>query len=135
MPLSFSDAIKRDLDRLSFIKEQERKAPRRKPKRVGVKPLTGTMYALRNIRLAIREACLRNVQVVLTYKKETTGETKSYIVSCYSYRYRRLKSGLRKMLFAWDMEDDHIKGFAVKNIRKAAITDRKFKPKFPVEIK
>ena len=111
MALSFAEAIRRDVDRLSFIKAQVAKAPRRKPKRVGKKPAYGTMYALRNTRLAIREACLRLVQVVLTYKKETTGETKMYICFPYSYRYRRLKSGLKKLLFAWDMDDNHIKGF------------------------
>jgi hypothetical protein len=132
--LSFAEAIRRDIDRLSFISEQVKKAPKRKPKRVGKQPAYGTLYALRNTRLAIREACLRLVEVVLTYKKDTTGETKQYIAACYSYRYRRLKTGLKKMLFAYDMEDKHIKGFVVRNIRKVALTDRKFRPKWPVEI-
>jgi len=134
MAISFSEAIKRDISRMDFIAEQAKKAPRRKPKRVGKKPPYGTLYALRNVRLAIREACLRLVQVILTYKKETTNETKQYIVACYSYRYRRLKSGVKKLLFAWDMEDKRIKGFVVRNIRKVALTDRKYRPKWPVEI-
>ena len=134
MALSFADAIKQDIGRLQFIAEQAKKAPKRKPKRVGKPPAYGTLYALRNTRLAIREACLRLAQVVLTYKKVTTGETKNYVVAIYSYRYRRLKSGLKKLLFAWDMGDKRIKGFVLGNIRKVAITDRHYRPKFPVEI-
>jgi len=138
---SFADAIKKELEAIkkkedTFIQEQEAKAPRRKAKRVGYKPKSGTMFAIRNKRLAIREAALRLVQVVLTYRKITTNETKKYIVAPYSYRYRRLRVGRRKMLFAYDMKARHIKGFAIRNIRNVAITDRKFRPKkgWPVEI-
>lgn len=134
MALSYSEAIKNDISRLEFISKQEKKAPRRKPARTGKKPAYGTLFALRNTRLAIREAALRNVQIVMTYKKITTGEVKQYVVCPYSYRYRRLKKGRKKLLFAWDMEDKHIKGFVVGNIRKVAITDRKFRPKWVVEI-
>lgn len=136
---SFSEAIKKELEDIKnkeeiFISEQERKAPRRKAKRVGYKPKSGTLFAIRNKRLSIREAALRLVQIVLTYKKTTTGETKKYVVASYSYRHRRLKVGRRKMLFAYDMKAKHIKGFAMRNIRNVAITDRKFRPKWPVEI-
>lgn len=134
MPLTFSEALKQDINRLSFITEQEKKAPKRKPKRVGKKPAYGTLYALRNTRMAIREASLRRVQIIIHYTKETTGETKRYIVCPYSYRYRRLKSGLKKMLFAYDMTDKHIKGFVIGNVKKVAITDNKFRPMWPVEI-
>lgn len=134
MPLSFSEAIKKDISRLKFIEEMTAKAPRRKPKRVGKAPAYGTLAALRNKRLAIKEAALRLVQIVITYKKETTGEVKQYTVAPYSYRYRRLKSGLKKMLFAWDMNDKHIKGFVLGNISKVVITDRRFSPRWPVEI-
>ena len=133
---SFAEAIRKDFGNLreSFIQEQEAKAPKRKPKRVGNKPAYGTMFALRNKRLAIQEAALRLVQVVLTYRKTTTGELNKYIVAPYSYRYRRTKTGLKKMLFAYDMKDKHIKGFVLASIRKVALTDRKFTPKWPVEI-
>jgi len=136
---SFAEAIKKELEAIrkkedTFIQEQERKAPRRKAKRVGFKPKSGTLFAIRNKRLAIREAALRLVQVVLTYRKTTTNETKKYIVAPYSYRHRRLKVGRRKMLFAYDMKDRHIKGFAIRNVRNVALTDRKFRPKWPVEI-
>jgi hypothetical protein len=134
--LSFSDALRKDLaeTRIRFISEQEKKAPRRKPKRVGKTPAYGTLYALRNTRMAIMEASLRKVQIIILYQKITTGETNRYIVAPYSYRYRRLRSGIKKLLFAYDMDDRHIKGFVLKNVKKVAITDRKFRPIWPVEI-
>jgi len=55
-------------------------------------------------------------------------------VAPYSYRYKRLKVGMRKMMYAYDMKDRHIKGFAMSNIRNVAITDRKFRPIWRVEI-
>jgi len=134
MPLSFAEALKSDIDRLSFIQKQEKKAPKRKPKRVGKTPAYGTLYALRNARMAIREGALRLVQIILTYRKETTGETKAYIVCPYEWKYRRLKKGIRKMLYAYDMDDRHIKSFVQENIRKVALTDRKFQPKWEVRI-
>jgi len=136
MAMSFQEALKKDLEgvREAFIEEQEKKAPKRRPRRVGQKPAYGTLFALRNKRLAIREAALRKVQIVIRYVKTTTGESKRYVVAPYSYRYRRLRVGRRKMLFAYDMSDKHIKGFSLKNIRKVAITDRKFRPKWPIEI-
>lgn len=133
-PLSFADALAKDISKLGFIAEQEEKAPRRKPKRVGKTPAYGTLYALRNTRMAIREGALRSVQVILTYLKDTTGETKKYTVCPYSYRYRRLKSGVKKLLFAYDMEDRHIKGFIIGNVKKVALTDRKFVPRWPIEL-
>jgi len=134
MALSFAEALRKDINRLAFISEQEKKAPKRKPKRVGKTPAYGTLYALRNVRMAIREAALRHVQIIITYLKITTGETKKYVVCPYSYRYRRLRSGWRKLFFAYDMDDRHIKGFVIGNVKKVAITDRKFRPRWPVEI-
>jgi len=134
----FADAISKDfgkaVERERYIEEQARKAPRRRPRRVGFKPRYGTLYALRNKGIAVQEAALRRVQIVIIYKKITTGEVKRYIVAPYSYRYRRLRVGRRKLLFAYDMRDRHIKGFVWNNVRKVAITDRKFRPKWPVEI-
>jgi len=131
---SYAEILKDKINRRKFIEEAEIMAPRRRPKRVGMKPTLGTLFAARNKRLAIREAALRRAQIVITYQKTTTNETKKYIVAPYSYRYRMLKVGRRKMLFAYDMKDRHIKGFALRNIRRAAITERKFVPKWVVEI-
>ena len=131
---SYRDVIEKGINRLEFIRQQEEKAPKRLARRVGQKPKAGTLFSIRNKRLAIREAALRKVQIVMTYKKTTTGETKKYIVAPYSYRYKRLKVGTRKMLFAYDMKEKRIKGFAQRNIRNVALTDRKFRPKWPIEI-
>ena len=133
MPLSYSEAIKHDLNRMKFITEVEKKAVKKKPKKVGIKPAYGTLLAKRNVNLAVREAALRLAQIVITYNKITTGETKKYVVAPYSYRFRRLKVGVRKLLFAWDMEEKRIKGFVLKNIYRVAITDRTFRPKWVVE--
>ena len=130
---SYAESLRRDISRALFIETQEKRAPKRKPKKVG-KPPRGTLFAIRNKRLAIREGAMQLLQLVLTYTKETTGETKKYVVAPYSYRYRRLKTGIKKMLFAFDMDDKHIKGFVIRNIRNVAVTDRTFRPKWPVEI-
>lgn len=55
MALSFAEALRRDISRLEFISDQEKKAPRRKPRRIGKTPAYGTLYALRNTRMAISE--------------------------------------------------------------------------------
>ena len=133
---SFQEALDKDMAsiRADFIAAMEEKGGKRRPRRVGYKPKYGTLAALRNWRLTVREAALRRVQVVLTYRKTTTGETKKYIVAPYSYRYRRLNKGLRKLLMAYDMDAKHIKGFVTESVKKAVLTERKFRPKWPVEI-
>jgi predicted DNA-binding transcriptional regulator YafY len=97
MPRTFQNVIERGVKRALFVEQQERKAPRRRPRRIGVSPKTGTLFAIRNKRLAIREAALRRAQVVLTYRKVTTGETKKYVVAPYEWKYLRLKAGSRKL--------------------------------------
>lgn len=131
---SYRKIIEAGISREQFIQEQEEKAPRRKPKRTGEKPKEGTLFAKRNKRLTIREAAKRKVQIILTYKKVTTGETKKYIVAPYEWKYRILKDGRRKVLYAYDMKEGHIKSFVQRNIQKVALTDRKFKPKWPIKI-
>jgi predicted DNA-binding transcriptional regulator YafY len=131
---SYREVIEKGVKGIEWLQEQEKKAPKRRPRRVGMKPKTGTLFAIRNKRVSIREAALRNSQIIITYKKTTTGETKKYVVAPYSYRYRRLRVGLRKMLYAYDMKERHIKSFALVNIRNVAITDRKFVPIWPVEL-
>lgn len=131
---SYREIIDKGVSELTFIQEQEAKAPKRRVRHIGLKPKTGTLFAIRNKRLAIREAARRRVQIIITYVKTTTGELKKYIVAPYSHRYRKLRVGMRKMLYAYDMKDKHIKSFAMRNIRNVAITDRKFRPKWPIEL-
>lgn len=135
MPIFIEEITRHGKKRRKFIEEMERKAPKRKPKRVGVKPAYGTLFALRNKRLTIREGALRLVQIIITYTKITDHSTHRYTVCPYSYRYRRMADKSRKkLLFAWDVDDKHIKGFVLANIRKVALTDRKFRPRWKVEI-
>ena len=134
MPLSFAEALRKDISQLAFVSEMERKAPRRKPKRVGKTPAYGTLYALRNVRMAIREGALRRVQIIITYLKITTNETVKRIVCPYSHRVRKLRIGRRKMLYAYDVDDRHIKSFVLGNIKRVALSDRKFRPMWVVEI-
>jgi len=122
------------LPRDEFFQMMQSKAQRRLPKRTGIKPKRGTLFAKRNRRIAIRESALRLRQCILTYRKTTTNETKKYVVSPYSWRYRRLKAGFRKVLYAWDQKDKRTKSFVVRNIQNVALTDRKYKPKWKVEI-
>jgi len=131
---SYREILEKGLHEIEWMQAQEKKAPKRRTRRVGLKPKTGTLFAIRNKRVSIREAALRYSQIAITYTKTTTNETKKYVVAPYSYRYRRLKIGMRKMLYAYDMKDKHIKGFALRNIRNVVITDRKFRPKWPVEL-
>ena len=130
---SFEQVLREGVKKALFVLEMEKKAPRRLPKRT-LAPHTGTLFAIRNKRIAIREGALRRRQIIITYTKTTTNETKKYRVAPYSWRYKKLKIGFRKMLFAFDMDDDHIKGFALANIRNVALTDRKYTPKWRVEI-
>lgn len=118
-----------------FVKKVQQKAPKRKPVRTKKKSLTGTLFAKRNTRLAIREAALRGVCIVILYEKVTDHTINKYYVFPLSYRFRKLKQGRRKVLFALDVrENKQIKMFCLKNIYKVAITDRKVKSRFPIEI-
>jgi hypothetical protein len=133
MARTFEEVVRDGINRSLFIQQMEGKAPRRKPVKTLAKP-TGTLFAIRNKRLTIREGALRLVQIVITYTKITTLETKKFIVCPYEWSYRRLKSSRKKMLWAYDMNDHHIKSFVQNNIKNVALTDRKFTPKWPVKI-
>lgn len=117
-----------------FAENVEKQAPKRKPIKTKTK-MTGTLFAKRNQRVAIREACLRKVSVIILYKKVTNNDIKRYEVIPLSYRYRKTKAGLRKVLFLQDVrEKKQVKYFVLRNIIKIALTDRKVKSDWPVEI-
>ena len=119
----------------AFAEKVQQMATKRKPVKTKAK-ITGTMFAKRNSRVAIRQSALRGVSVVILYKKVTTGQVKRYEAICLSYRYRRTKRGLRKVLFLQDVRDGkHVKYFVMRNIIKVALTDRKVQPDWPIEIK
>ena len=117
-----------------FVQSVERKAPKRKPVRTKVS-LSGTLFAKRNTRIAIREAALRGVTIIILYQKITTGEIRKYEVLPLSYRYNRLKAGWRKVLFVQDIRDHkQTKRFLIRNIYKVALSDKRVKADWLVEI-
>ena len=131
---SFREAIRKDINRVKFIESQKTK--KRKPKKVRKTPkaVKEVYLPARDVRSLILLAANQLKQVMIIYKKTTTGEVKRYRVAPYSYRYRRLRIGISKMFFAYDMSDKHIKGFALKNIRTVEVLSKKYRPKWPVEI-
>jgi len=119
-----------------FVDKVNRKSIKRKPTKTKPANLRGTLVAKRNKRIAIREGALRHVSILIRYKKVTTGEIKRYEVNPISYRYKKLKAGYRKVLFALDKKDKkQIKMFVLKNIQNVGLTNKKFKSNYPVEIK
>lgn len=144
MPFSVLKKVvrRKKRDWSTFLSEETEKAPRRKPARTKEsKPekMIGTLYARRNKRVTIREAALRKVSIIVTYKKVTTGETKKYEVNPIEWKFRKLKSGRRKVLYVEDKNDKRkrkqIKNFVLRNIKNVVLTDRKFKSRWPVKIK
>jgi len=86
------------------------------------------------IRLTLRDAALTKKAVEITYRKTTTSELKIYVIEPYSYRYLRLKVGIRKMVFGWDIKENKIKSYALSNITKIRQLEKRFSPRFPIEI-
>ncbi len=122
-------------DREKFFAKMESKAVRRLPARTREKLSKGTLFSKRNKRIAIREAALRRVQCIIKYRKITTNEVKKYIIAPLEMKYRRLRVGFRKVLYASDMEDKkRTKSFVLNNIFSVALTDRKYRPLYPIKI-
>lgn len=105
-----------------------------------LKPLVTQIYGRKKmpfaveLRLTLRDAALQKKDVEIVYRKTTTAELKRYVVEPYSYRYLRLKVGIRKMLFGWDTRENKIKSFALSNITQIKPLEKRFSPRFPVEI-
>jgi predicted DNA-binding transcriptional regulator YafY len=134
MAISFAEALRKDINRLKFVEDTKAKGKSKKPKKREKNPATDAAFKSKKPKLLIRNAAKGLFQIQMTYKKDTTGETKSYRVAPYSYRSRKTKKGNRLMLFAYDMDDKHIKGFVMRNVLKVKILEKKFRPKWPVEI-
>ena len=130
---SFAEAIKKDIDKIMFAAEQVKKAPKKKAKKQK-SPATDMALKSKNVNVLLRHAAINLKQVQMTYKKDTTNEVKSYKVAPYSYRFRTSNKRKKRMLFAYDMDDKHIKGFVMRNILKVEVLEKKFRPKWPVEI-
>ena len=117
-----------------FYKQMKEKMPTRKPVRTKSEH-TGTMFAKRNKRVTIMEGAMRRVSIIIDYTKVTDGSRKKYLLNSYSYRYRKLKKGWRKVLFAEDRnEGNQIKMFVLQNIGNVVLTDKKYRPTWEIEI-
>ena len=97
---------------------------------------TGTLMAKRNRSVAIIEASRRRTYVVLTYIKITDDIKESYKVIAMEWKYRKLKSGFKKVLYAQDMNEEYrVKSFVHINIQNVLIGRQKVTPVgFPVKI-
>lgn len=107
---------------------------------------SGTLLAKRHFRLTIREASRRRSIIAMLYTKLTTGDTLEYRLEPYSYRYRRLRVGIRKVFFAYKVGDVHsekrkfpvkyqgIRMFYLLNIHAVKILQRRYRPRWRVEI-
>lgn len=118
--------------RQQFVESQS--SVKRKPKQNSAGRRDATVFNSRNYRLGIRKGASKKRLLKIRYVKTSTDEQKTYIIEPYSYRYRYTRNGLRKMLFAHDVNDGHIKGFVLRMIKGVEILDNKFKPKWRVEI-
>jgi predicted DNA-binding transcriptional regulator YafY len=128
---SFSKALLKDINKIHFIQEMEGRA--KKPKKPPIE--FGMLYEGKNkIKLVVREAALNHKQVLLVYKKITTGETKTYRVAPYEWKLRKLTIGTVMVLYGYDMIDRHIKSFVRKNIDSVAMLQNRFTPKWPIAI-
>lgn len=106
--------------------------------RFAPKPSRGTLMAQRNKRVAISEGAMRRRKVVFRYRKRS-GQIKLYKVEPYSYRFRKLKEGIRKVLFAYhhdpaNKRNRSIKSFVLRDIKNVKITGEPFRPRYKVEM-
>lgn len=105
-----------------------------------LKPLVKERYKGRKIpimvdvRVTLRDAAMQKKQVKITYKKTTNNEIKVYQLEPYSFRYLRLKVGVRKVLFGYDVKEKKIKSFALKNIIKIEKLGTGYVARWPIEI-
>lgn len=118
--------------RKEFVNKQKGKV--KLPKKAK-KPENKRVSTIYGIRMTIRQGASLKRYIEIVYLKATTGETKKYKVAPYSYRYVVAKNRRRKkMLYAYDFKDRHIKGFYVKNIKSVKLSNGKFTPLWPIEI-
>ena len=133
MPMSFAEALKKDIDKIQFVTEQAKVTKKKKKK--DKSPATDiSIKRGMDLKLIIRNAAINLFQISITYRKDTTGEVKRYRVAPYEWKSRKLKSGFRRVLYAYDMDDKHIKSFVGRNILKVETLEKRFRPKWPIMI-
>lgn len=132
MPFNIIKKINEKVDRKQFIKNIKKKNIKKLPMQNNKK---NNVFKRNEIRMAIRKAAKGKNQIEIVYTKTTTNETKTYKVAPYSYRYKKLKIGRRKMLFAYDMKEKSIKMFSIRNVKQVKVFfGQPFVPKWKIEI-
>ena len=117
-----------------FVKKVEFRAESKKPRVTKGVDVKGSL-SIRNSRLSIREAALRSCTCVILYHKVTTDEINKYEVIPIEWKYKKTKRGMRKVLYAEDYRDKkQIKMFVGRNIMRAAPTNRRVRPLYPILI-
>lgn len=98
-------ARKRRNLRGEFYRLYKEEAQSYSPQKVQI-PSGSTIFARMNVRRAIKEAARRKMQVIILYWRisEPKRSVEYYKVSPISFRYKKLSVGVRKILYAWDME-------------------------------
>ena len=81
------------------------------------------------------ESVVRNTYIVIDYVKITTNELNQYKVIPLEWKFRDLKVGRRKVLYAQDMNEGYkTKSFVHINIQRVMIGRQKAVPSFPQKI-
>jgi predicted DNA-binding transcriptional regulator YafY len=130
---SYRKVIDKGLDSAAWAAEEIRET---KPMRIqkGITTPMGRLFSARKKKIGILDGAQNEVWIIITYQKTTTGEVNDYKVAPYEYKFRWLRIGLRKMLYAYDEKDGHIKSFALRHIRKVVVTSDRFTAKWPIKI-
>jgi len=102
--------------------------------RIRASEVVGRKFVGRDSLLMIRFAARRQLMCRIRYMRIQDSLTKYYVIEPYSFRYRMTRDGVRKMLFAYHNVHDRIHGFAVRNILEVRVLDRRFKPRWKVEL-
>lgn len=105
--------------------------------RFAPKPSRGTLMAQRNKRVSIMEAARRRSKIAMRYQK-VSGEVKTYLVEPYSYRYKKLRAGIRKVLYAYHFDPKRRKGtikmFVLRGVKNVRVTYRRYRPRWKIEL-
>ena len=102
--------------------------------RIRAKDVIGRRFGKREALIAIRWAAKRRYKVRIKYTRIQDGMTKTYVIEPYSFRYRRTRDGVRKMLFAYHGVHRRIHGFVTRNILSAKVLKETFQPRWKVEL-
>jgi len=103
--------------------------------RIRSSTVIGQKFGKRQAMIIVRFAAERRFRVRIRYTRIQDGVTKMYVLEPYSFRYRRTREGLRKMLFAYHPLHGRIHNFAVRYISQAEVMERPFRPRWRVELK